>query len=102
MKHVFTVLKVIFLIYTVLFCVFNAAQEVNVVIMPKLLERQLPLFLPILCGVIIGGLLILWIFMSEKFAAGREIKRLRKRLDESEKELERLHSITLTEEATKE
>ena len=104
MKHISTILKAVLLVYAVLFCVFNA-KPVELTVLPKFLSWNLswtvPLFLPVMAAMIIGVLLVIWVFMTEKFAAGKEIKKLRKSLEESEKELERLHALTATGETKK-
>ena len=95
MRHVFTVIKAVLLVYAVLFCVFNKTK-IELTVLPKYLSWDMPLFLPIMTAMIIGVLLVIWGFMTEKFVSSKEIKKLKKSLEESERELGRLHALTAT------
>lgn len=96
MRYVSSAIKALLLICAVIFCVINTAKvDVTFLPWPQQIVYKMPLFLPILVSFFIGSLLMIMVFAAEKFRMGKEIKKMKKQLDESKAELSRMQNISL-------
>ncbi len=98
MNYVNTIVKAAILIYIVLFAVSNAG-ETTVVLFPKYLAPKIPLFVPILGALFVGGIVVALGFATEHMRFKKELKNTRRNLTRTEEELQRLRTRPLLQDS---
>jgi uncharacterized integral membrane protein len=95
-KSILSAIRLIVLIYAGIFCVSNM-DSVEVSIIPKFYVINLPLFVPVVAAFILGLLIFVMVYLTDKYRTGKELKSLKNKVQNSEDELVRLNSAIFTE-----
>jgi uncharacterized integral membrane protein len=95
MKYIVGTVRIVVMAYIVLFCVSNV-DIATVTVLPKyIVFENLPLFIPIIGALLLGGAAVILSFFGERYRLNKEIKKLRKQIVSNESELQKLSSISL-------
>jgi uncharacterized integral membrane protein len=95
MRYIISGIRWLVMAYIVLFCVSNT-DNVHVTVLPKyIVFNNLPLFVPIIGALLLGGAAVILAFLGERYKINKEMRKLRKQIVSNESELQKLSSISL-------
>ncbi|MDR2884517.1 MAG: LapA family protein [Deferribacteraceae bacterium] len=97
MKYIISAIKLIVIVAAVLFAMFNK-DTVTITIIPDRLIFETYMFIPILIGLLAGGLVMSLFMVRDHMRMSRSMKIMRKKLKENEDELNKLHNLPLLQE----
>jgi len=98
MNYLDTILKAVIIVYVTLFAVTNSTN-IEIVLIPKYIKYDLPIFLPILIALFIGVTIAVLGFIPKMMRLSRELKSVRKNLVRAEEENDRLRTLPLLQDS---